>query len=73
MSGRKGRKMSRVDAISRQSVIDALTGMAVPRYRDPECVNMWERDRTINRAIEVMLKKYTEDLFDVLGKGKDAL
>lgn len=42
------------DTISRRSAIDALTGLAVPRYRDPECEDMWERDRTINRAIDVM-------------------
>lgn len=42
------------DLIDRQAAIDALRAMAVPRYKDPACEGMWERDRTLDNAIDVM-------------------
>ena len=42
------------DTISRQVAIDALKAMAVPRYKDLACEDIWERDRTLDRAIDVM-------------------
>jgi hypothetical protein len=42
------------DLISRQAAIDALKAMAVPRYKDPACEDIWERDRTLDCAIDVM-------------------
>ena len=42
------------DLISRQSVIDALKAMEVPRYLDAACEDIWERDRTLDNAIDVI-------------------
>lgn len=42
------------DLISRQAAIDALKAIAVPRYKDPDCEDVWERDRTLDRAIDVV-------------------
>ena len=42
------------DLISRQAAIDALQGMAVPLYKDPACEDIWERDRTLDNAIDVI-------------------
>lgn len=42
------------DLISREAAIDALKALAVPRYKDPACEDMWERDRTLDNAIAVM-------------------
>lgn len=42
------------DLISRAAAIGALKAMAVPRYKDPACEDMWERDRTLDNAIGVM-------------------
>ena len=42
------------DLISRQAAIDALQGMAVPLYKDPACEDIWERDRTLDNAIDAI-------------------
>ena len=42
------------DQISRQAAIDALKGMAVPLYKDPACEDIWERDRTLDNAIDAI-------------------
>lgn len=42
------------DNISRQSAIDALKAMAVPLHLDMVCEDIWERDRTLDNAIDVM-------------------
>ena len=42
------------DIIYRQDAIDALKAMAVPRYLDAACEDVWERDRTLDNAIDVM-------------------
>ena len=42
------------DLISRQAAIDALKGMAVPLYKDPACEDIWERDRTLDNAIDAI-------------------
>jgi len=42
------------DLISRQQAIDALKGMAVPLYKDPACEDIWERDRTLDNAIDAL-------------------
>lgn len=42
------------DTISRQAAIDALKGMAVPLYKDPACEDIWERDRTLDNAIDAI-------------------
>ena len=42
------------DLISRQAAIDALKAMAVPRYLDAACEDIWERDRTLDNAIDVI-------------------
>ena len=42
------------DLISRQAAIDVLKAMAVPRYLDAACEDIWERDRTLDNAIDVM-------------------
>ena len=34
--------------------IDALKGMAVPLYKDPACEDIWERDRTLDNAIDAI-------------------
>jgi len=34
--------------------IDALKAMALPLYLDSVCEDIWERDRTLNNAIDVM-------------------
>ena len=42
------------DLISRQAAIDALKAKAVPLYKDPRCNDIWERDRTLDDAIDVI-------------------
>ena len=42
------------DLISRQAAIEALKGMAVPLYKDPACEDIWERDRTLDNAIDAI-------------------
>lgn len=34
--------------------IDALKALAVPRHLDSECEDIWERDRTLDNAIDVL-------------------
>lgn len=43
-----------MDLISRQAAIDALKAMAVPLYKDPACEDIWERDRTLDSAIDAI-------------------
>lgn len=40
--------------ISLQAAIDALRNMAVPLEHDPVCENIWERDRTLDNAIDAV-------------------
>ena len=42
------------DYISRQAAIDALRAMALPLYKDPTCEDIWERNRTLDNAIDVI-------------------
>ena len=42
------------DLISRQKAIYALKAKAVPLYKDPGCNDIWERDRTLDNAIDVI-------------------
>ena len=42
------------ELVSRQVAINALKAMAAPRYKDPACEDMWERDRTLDNAIAIM-------------------
>ena len=42
------------DLISRQAAIDILKSMAVPRYLDSGCEDIYERDRTLDKAIDAM-------------------
>lgn len=42
------------DLISRQAAIDTLKAMALPLYKDPGCEDIYERDRTIDNAIDAM-------------------
>lgn len=44
------------DLISRRVAIDALRNMAVPLYKDLACEDIWERDRTLDNAIEKMVE-----------------
>ena len=46
--------MAEKDLISRQAAIDALKAMAVPLYKDPACEDIWERDRTLDSAIDAI-------------------
>ena len=46
--------MAETDLISRQAAIDILKSMAVPRYLDSECEDIYERDRTLDKAIDAM-------------------
>ena len=50
----KGKKGTMGDLIDRQAAIDALKGMAVPLYKDPACEDIWERDRTLDNAIDAI-------------------
>lgn len=43
-----------MDLISRQAAIDVLKGMAVPLYKDSACEDIWERDRTLDNAIDAI-------------------
>ena len=43
-----------MDLIDRQAAIDALKAKAVPLYKDPGCSDIWERDRTLDNAIDVI-------------------
>lgn len=47
-------KMAETDLIRRQAAIDALKAMAVPLYKDPACEDIWERDRTLDSAIDAI-------------------
>ena len=42
------------DLISRWAAIEALKAMAVPLYEDPVCEDIWERDRTLDNAIDAI-------------------
>ena len=42
------------DTIYRQAAIDALKAIAVPRYLDAACEDIWARDRTLDNAIDVI-------------------
>ena len=42
------------DMIYRKAAIDALKAKAVPLYKDPGCNDIWERDRTLDNAIDVI-------------------
>lgn len=46
--------LDETDLISRQAAIDILKSMAVPRYLDSECEDIYERDRTLDKAIDAM-------------------
>ncbi len=43
-----------MDLIERKAAIDALKAKAVPLYKDPGCNDIWERDRTLDNAIDVI-------------------
>lgn len=62
-----------MDLIDRQTVIEALKNMAVPRYKDPLCEDIYERDRTLNNAIDAMKalpsaqpERLTDDDFETI-------
>ena len=65
------------DTISRQAAVDALKGMAVPLYKDPACEDIWERDRTLDNAIDAIRglpsaqpeQRYTEEELRVFQHG----
>lgn len=42
------------DLIDRTAAIYALKAKAVPLYKDPGCNDIWERDRTLDNAIDVI-------------------
>lgn len=42
------------DLISRQAAIDAVKAMAVPRYKDLACEDIYERDRTLDKVIDTI-------------------
>ena len=46
--------LSMDDLIYKQAAIDALKAMEVPRYLDAACEDIWERDRTLDNAIDVI-------------------
>ena len=54
------------DLISRQAATLALKAKAVPLYKDPECNDIWERDRTLDNAIDVIRGLPSVDAVEVV-------
>lgn len=54
------------DLIYRQTAVDALKSMAVPLYKDLACEDIWERDRTLDNAIEKMVEIPSVDAVPVI-------
>ena len=59
------------DLISRQTAIEALKGMAVPLYKDPACEDIWERDRTLDNAIDASKKASKKNIVILVSKESD--
>ena len=54
------------DLIYRHTAVDALKSMAVPLYKDLACEDIWERDRTLDNAIEKMVEIPSVDAVEVV-------
>ena len=54
------------DLIDRLTATHALKAKAVPLYKDPECNDIWERDRTLDNAIDVIRGLPSVDAVEVV-------